>query len=182
MEQSRSEQTYHEQRENLAGWNEPGHVSVKPLDRRLDTSRLRDDGCLRNRIRFRGCVLVVAFMVWGCLYSLHTNYGPWALGWHITLDMFNPAYILTKHVILASPLLLQVFQVYPPVRTGVSSAELQGKNEPCNATVSLANDHVLNCERTLLVHSFAYSYGQPFVGSCHGNLAPHLVTNIADLC
>ena len=127
MEEWRNGQSCDQRRGILAEWDEPGCVSAKCSDGRHACSKhsvpLRDHSRLHDRSVFLGCMLVVACMMWGCLYALRTHTELWSHGWHIlleSLDTIHPAYILTHHGVIAPSLLLQVFQVYPPVRIALN--------------------------------------------------------------
>jgi len=69
------------------------------------------------------------------------------------------------YVRAAAASLLEVFQVYPPVLTVTPGGVLEITDGSSNATVDIIDNHRPSCQQTLVVHSFAYSYGQPFVGS-----------------
>lgn len=69
------------------------------------------------------------------------------------------------HVRAAATSLLEVFQVYPPVLTVTPGGVLEITDGSSNATVDIIDNHRPSCQQTLVIHSFAYSYGQPFVGS-----------------
>ncbi|KAK5127571.1 hypothetical protein LTR85_006911 [Meristemomyces frigidus] len=65
---------------------------------------------------------------------------------------------------VATPL-LEVFQVYPPVLTVAPDGELELTDGSSNATVDIVDSGSQTCQQVLVVHSFAYSYGMPFVGN-----------------
>jgi len=78
---------------------------------------------------------------------------------------------LIKHAADVSAPLLQVFQVYPPVLTISPGGTLEltdggdtTTTTTTTASVALANTNTASCSETLVVHSFAYSYGQPYIG------------------
>lgn len=59
---------------------------------------------------------------------------------------------------------LEVFQVIPPLLTVDSEGKLEITDGSSNASLKLVrNDHA-TCQQTLVVHSFASSYNQPFIG------------------
>ena len=60
--------------------------------------------------------------------------------------------------------LLEVFQVYPPVLTVTPSGVLEITDGSSNATVKVVDSDRPTCQDVLAVHSFAFSYGKPFVG------------------
>jgi hypothetical protein len=64
---------------------------------------------------------------------------------------------------IASPF-LEVFQAYPPVLTVSPNGSLELTDGSSNATVRLVDSDWPTCQGTLAVHSFAFSYGKPFVG------------------
>lgn len=65
----------------------------------------------------------------------------------------------------AAASLLEVFQVYPPVLTVTPGGVLEITDGSSNATVDIIDNHRRSCQQTLVVRSFAYSYGDPFVGA-----------------
>jgi len=73
---------------------------------------------------------------------------------------------LIKNAADASAPLLQVFQVYPPVLTVSPNGtlELKDGDDTTTESVALTNANPASCSETLVVHSFAYSYGQPYIG------------------
>ena len=74
---------------------------------------------------------------------------------------------LIKYAADVSAPLLQVFQVYPPVLAISSGGTLEltdGDDTTTSGSVALANTNTASCSETLVVHSFAYSYGQPYIG------------------
>lgn len=72
---------------------------------------------------------------------------------------------LAKHVETVATPILEVFQVYPPVLTLAANGSLEITDGSSNASVAFSSTHQDYCFQTLAVHSFAYSYGTPFVGS-----------------
>ncbi|GAB7345434.1 hypothetical protein MBLNU457_3768t1 [Dothideomycetes sp. NU457] len=63
--------------------------------------------------------------------------------------------------------LLRVFQVYPPVLTisPGSRLELTDGEDTNDGSIALANTNTTACSQTLVVHSFAFSYGQPYIAN-----------------
>lgn len=61
--------------------------------------------------------------------------------------------------------LLEVFQVYPPVLTVTPDGVLEITDGSSNASVAVIDSGRPTCQEVLVVHSFAYSYGEPFVGN-----------------
>ena len=59
---------------------------------------------------------------------------------------------------------LEVFQVYPPVLTVAPNGSLELTDGSSNATVRLIDSPLPTCQDVLAVHTFAFSYGKPFVG------------------
>jgi hypothetical protein len=61
--------------------------------------------------------------------------------------------------------LLEVFQIHPPVLTVANNGALQITDDSNNSNSgNYGNNHEV-CEKALAVHSFGYSYGQPFIGN-----------------
>ncbi|GAB7356322.1 hypothetical protein MBLNU459_g7118t2 [Dothideomycetes sp. NU459] len=71
----------------------------------------------------------------------------------------------TKHAAAATTPILEVFQVYPPVLTVDSDGDFELTDGSTDDTIALASSNQSVCQETLVVHSFAYSYGEPFVGT-----------------
>ncbi|KAK5724528.1 hypothetical protein LTR15_004574 [Elasticomyces elasticus] len=60
--------------------------------------------------------------------------------------------------------LLEVFQVYPPVLTITPGGVLEITDGSSNGTVDVIDPQRPSCQQLLVNHSFAASYGHPFVG------------------
>lgn len=73
---------------------------------------------------------------------------------------------LFRYAVAASAPLLQVFQIYPPVLTVKSNDVLEITDGSANVSIATVGSSTKTCQQTLVVHSFAYSYGEPFVGWC----------------
>lgn len=61
--------------------------------------------------------------------------------------------------------LMEVFQIHPPVLTVAKNGALEITDDRTN---SVSQNHDRNhaiCEKVLVLHSFGYSYGQPFIGN-----------------
>nr|OQO26626.1 hypothetical protein B0A51_06688 [Rachicladosporium sp. CCFEE 5018] len=69
-----------------------------------------------------------------------------------------------QYIRAATVSLLEVFQVYPPVLTVIPDGTLEITDGSSTATVAIIDNHRKSCQQTLVSYSFAYSYGQPFVG------------------
>ena len=62
--------------------------------------------------------------------------------------------------------LLEVFQIYPPVLTvAPGGGALELTDGSSNASVEIVDADRSTCQEVLVVHSFAFSYGQPFIGN-----------------
>ena len=59
---------------------------------------------------------------------------------------------------------LEVFQVYPPVLTISPDGLLEIDDGSAKGTVQILDSSRRKCEQVLADHSFAFSYGDPFVG------------------
>ncbi|OQO02997.1 hypothetical protein B0A48_11281 [Cryoendolithus antarcticus] len=70
-----------------------------------------------------------------------------------------------QYIRAATASLLEVFQVYPPVLTVIPDGTLEITDGSSTATVAIIDSHRKSCQQTLVSYSFAYSYGQPFVGN-----------------
>lgn len=64
----------------------------------------------------------------------------------------------------AATSLLEVFQVYPPVLAVTPEDVLEITDGSSNASVQIVDSNRPVCRQELAVHSFAFSYGKPFVG------------------
>jgi len=71
---------------------------------------------------------------------------------------------LVKYASTAATSLLEVFQVYPPVLTVSGNGSFELTDGSSNTAVHLGDSQQPRCLETLAVHSFASSYGKPFVG------------------
>jgi hypothetical protein len=58
-----------------------------------------------------------------------------------------------------------VFQVHPPVLTAGSDGTLEITDDSAKPGRANNNSSHAVCEEVLAVHSFAYSYGQPFISN-----------------
>lgn len=64
-----------------------------------------------------------------------------------------------------APSLLEVFQIHPPVLTAANNGALQITDDGTNnGSQNYDQNHAI-CEEVLVVHSFGYSYGHPFIGN-----------------
>lgn len=81
-----------------------------------------------------------------------------------TTSAATPTALLAKYAAAATAPLLEVLQAYPPVLTEGPSGALEITDGSTNATVAIVNSNRPECQETLVVHSFAYSYGEPYVG------------------
>jgi hypothetical protein len=61
--------------------------------------------------------------------------------------------------------LLEVFQIHPPVLTVGSDGTLEITDDSTRSGSGTNNSGHAVCEEVLAVHSFAYSYDQPFIGN-----------------
>jgi hypothetical protein len=70
---------------------------------------------------------------------------------------------------------LEVFQVYQPVFTPSGATdETTSDNRSENTTAIAQIAATMSCQVLLMEHSFAYSYGLPFVGQCDSSCSLHL--------
>lgn len=98
------------------------------------------------------------------------------LAW-FTFQCFSPVQLLNPAGIASSyssphyaraltSSFLEVFQIYPPVLTvAPDGGALELTDGSSNASVEIVDVDRSSCQQTLVVHSFAFSYGQPFVGN-----------------
>ncbi|GAB7321979.1 hypothetical protein MBLNU13_g03040t1 [Cladosporium sp. NU13] len=64
-----------------------------------------------------------------------------------------------------APFLLEVFQIHPPVLTVANNGALQITDDSTKfGSQNYDQNHAI-CEKVLVVHSFGYSYGHPFIGN-----------------
>jgi hypothetical protein len=61
--------------------------------------------------------------------------------------------------------LLEVFQISPPVLTVAQDGTLEITDDSSDEGAVIVGTTKSACEEVLVVHSFAYSYGQPFISS-----------------
>lgn len=110
-------------------------------------------------VRRMGRRKVVSAVVTSLILFLFTNTASTCLASTVT------ARSLPHHVRQAASSLLEVFQVYPPVLTVTPDGTLEITDGSSNATVAIIDAHRPTCQKVLAVHTFAYSYGLPFVGN-----------------
>lgn len=72
---------------------------------------------------------------------------------------------LTRYAAASTPPFLEVFQVYPPVLTISSNETLELTDGSTNDSITINSSSEPTCQEILVVYSFAYSYGEPFVGA-----------------
>jgi hypothetical protein len=60
---------------------------------------------------------------------------------------------------------LEVFQIHPPVLTVANNGALQITDDRTNTGSQTYDHNHAVCEKVLVVHSFGYSYGHPFVAN-----------------
>lgn len=74
---------------------------------------------------------------------------------------------LTKYAVAAASPLLRVIQAYPPVLTAFPNGTELLSDGSQNFNEQMIPPNTTNCvvQQTLMVHEFANSYGNPFVGS-----------------
>jgi hypothetical protein len=61
--------------------------------------------------------------------------------------------------------LLEVFQIHPPVLTVANNGALEITDDSAKPSSGHHENNQTICEKVLAVHSFGYSYGQPFIGN-----------------
>jgi len=129
----------------------------------LSTSNLH-----RTSYGFRSSFIVAAFALISLYISIMTFPSLCTSVRNLASSSANSAFSkLTKHAAATAIPFLQVFQVYPPVLIANSGGALELTDGPINASVATLHSNTSSCEETLVVHSFAYSYGQPFIGVCY---------------
>ena len=79
------------------------------------------------------------------------------------------SHTLRKYAVDLTASVLQVFQVYPPVLIASSNGSLSLTDGSSTTTDVGPIGSATSCEDTLMVYSFAQSYGAPFVGKCDTN-------------
>lgn len=100
----------------------------------------------------------------------------WLLGHQLSAPHGNnPAITLPialpprRHVRAPAPVstssFLEVFQIHPPVLTVVNDGALQITDDSTNSSGQNDGRNHAVCEEVLVVHSFGYSYGHPFIGN-----------------
>ncbi|EMC97115.1 hypothetical protein BAUCODRAFT_68515 [Baudoinia panamericana UAMH 10762] len=71
---------------------------------------------------------------------------------------------LPHHATAVAVSVCEVFQAYPPVLTVTPNGTLEITDGSPNASTDIIDSSRPICQQVLVVHSFANSYGQPFVG------------------
>lgn len=117
---------------------------------------------LRSGTRTRHILIWITLLACICITVASSGRALWPV---IVGPAALSARAITAYVsaVTVTPL-LEVFQVYPPVLTVTPGGALELTDGSSNATVDLINNNNQSCLETLVVHSFAYSYGQPYVG------------------
>lgn len=75
--------------------------------------------------------------------------------------------VATSHGLISrrdSSPILHVLQVYPPVLTVAANGSLEISDGSSSLSVSSPKSQQPTCQDTLVVHSFGFSYGKPYVG------------------
>lgn len=100
-----------------------------------------------------------------CLFILLASYTTWPFhaGYSVRTETASTP-TLVKNALTAVTPLLEVFQVYPPVLTQSEGGSLELTDGSSNTTLDLVDGQGPLCQQVLAEHSFAYSYGSPFVG------------------
>jgi hypothetical protein len=115
-------------------------------------------GCVRKLLLalILGSCLAVILMLQGCLSTMNLQ----------NEDLAPSSFRLVKDAISASTSgVTEDFQVYQPVFTpsGVTDETTQANGSENTTTIAQTNTSS-SCQVVLMQHSFAYSYGIPFVG------------------
>jgi len=140
-------------------------VSFDCSYRNADTDTVHDepwvDSCPRYSI-FKAVIAlaVVLSTVW------------WFIGHQLSAPRgieaaITPSFVLPprNYARAPAPSLLEVFQFHPPVLTVTNDGALAITDDSTNSNSgNYDNTHAV-CEEVLVVHSFGYSYGQPFIGN-----------------
>ena len=123
------------------------------------TSAARCATCFTGCLRLGWFKTLSAAVTTLILFSLWTNAAPPCLAAAVSVRS------LPHYVRAVTTPLLEVFQVYPPVLTVTPGGVLEITDGSSNATVDIINSDRPTCQKVLVNHSFAYSYGEPFIGN-----------------
>lgn len=129
------------------------------------TDSAQDESWVSRLVRvFKGVVAlaIVLSTVWW--FSGHRHSAPLGNEATITLPNILPPRNYARAPAPASSL-LEVFQIHPPVLTVANKGALQISDDRTNSSSQTYDQNHAVCEKVLVVHSFGYSYGHPFIGN-----------------
>jgi hypothetical protein len=140
-------------------------VSPESSDRNGNGNSAYDEHCVVSHARYSILKTAIALVI-----VLST--GSWFLGHQPSAPQDDGATTISPIILPAqhfkrapTPSLLEVFQIHPPVLTVANNGALQITDDSNNSNSgNYGNNHQI-CEEVLAVHSFGYSYGQPFIGN-----------------
>ncbi|PIA92569.1 Peptide-N4-(N-acetyl-beta-glucosaminyl)asparagine amidase A [Cercospora beticola] len=89
---------------------------------------------------------------------------PFAWGSRPAITTLSRVKVPSAHIHTLSDTLSEVFEVYPPVLAVTPKGDLEITDGSSNASVAVIPSTKPTCQSTLVQHSFANSYGQPYVG------------------
>lgn len=139
----------------------------------LSTTEIRQTS-LRRQFAFRYIPqLLIAVLVASCISLIWTLHDCLPANKLISEDSVPPTFHLVKDAVSASSAgVLEDFQVYQPVFTPSGATdETTTANGVENITTIAQTAGSSSCQVLLMQHSFAFSYGLPFVGECKHSCA-----------
>lgn len=101
--------------------------------------------------------MIMATAAFTLLWVLNAKWPPVTFA----IGQINP---LQRHATTSTSHLQELFQIYPPVLTVNHSGALVISDGTSNIAAGDLEQTQASCEQVLAVHSFASSYGRPFVG------------------
>jgi len=129
------------------------------------TDNAHDESWVSRFVRiFKGVIalaIVLSTLWW---FSGHQLSAPHGNEPTITLPNILPPRNYARASAPASSL-LEVFQIHPPVLTVANNGALQITDDRTNTGSQTYDHNHAVCEKVLVVHSFGYSYGHPFVAN-----------------
>ena len=111
-------------------------------------------------LTFIGCCITLIWLLNDCLPTKS-----WKEDENASADFELVKYQAPAPSATPSTGVLEVFQVYQPVLTPSGATDETTLSDGKENTTTIApTGHTSSCEIVLMVHSFGYSYGMPFVG------------------
>ncbi|KAL1304575.1 hypothetical protein AAFC00_003547 [Neodothiora populina] len=147
------------------GGKAPGMLNAARVTDPPNHNRANKRGFGSQRITVALIASAIVCLFW-VLRTSFPVWSPWSCSESVPADGADGASpIWTRRSLDVVAPLLDVFQVSPPVLVVGNDGALELTDGTTNGSVELEPQTNGSCRETLLVHSFAYSYGSPHVGA-----------------